>query len=501
MPNIYIKDISAALSTESSIPKLSSLILVQTGTHGSLKITQTFVDQISSRNLKDLDVSQTVILFRAHNLYSICDTIAVLNLSYTQYDTQSEWPALQKCESMRVLDISGMIYPKTFVGPKLINRSNEAFNFDDFPVFLVLPHSVFRSLRMFYINKMVGSDHHLWFRNCSFSVSFNNSLEELHISHSGLNRLEMAVTIKHNHLRYVDLSFNDMEGISSKFFSNMAHLTKVDLSFNKLYGTTDYDTTFSQMFTQNTRLAEIDMSRNNLKYIPAETFSTNVALERLDLSGNSLQQITFGIKQLHNLSSLNMTGNAITYLDTYSRKRLDAFYHTKCPQSCDWYQNKTFIVDLQYNPFSCACQSLEFIRWFISSPIFDDTRALYSCEFDGQNLPMDHKALATAEYDCESPRRKLRHILLSALVPLASIVVIAAFISILWRQYKKIHIKRHYDENVALIRENPADQFPVFLSYSSNDRDLVVNQVLRPLEVCIISPQQHNFNSKNNYCL
>ena len=484
---IYTKDISIALSTASSLPKLSSLILVQTGRHGNLEVTQDLIDSLGRRNIKVIDLSQTVILFRASNIDPVCDTLAVFNLSYTQFDSQSRWAMARTCDSLRILDISGMVYPKTYIGPKHIKRINRTYIFDSFLVFLILPTSLFRSLTAFYINNMLGPDHHIEFINCSFSVEFNNSLKEIHMSRSGLNRLEVEVTMVHNHISYVDLSFNDIEEISSNFFSNMSNLTKVDLSFNKLYNIMYFDKTFSEIFTHNKHLVEVDLSRNNLKYLPAETFSTNFALEQLDLSGNSLQQISFEIKQLLNLNKLNLARNSITYLDTNSRKRLDSLYQGRCQRGCRRYRSNKFVVDLQGNPFSCACQSLEFIQWFVSSPIFNETRLLYSCEFDGQKFPLDRNALITAEGDCSRPRRKMRNILLSVFIPLASVAIIAAFIYILLRRRRLLHTKKHYDENVALIRDNPSDQFPVFLSYSSDDRDLVVNHLFKPLEVCKMS--------------
>ena len=55
------------------------------------------------------------------------------------------------------------------------------------------------------------------------------------MSNSGLNLLDVEVILKHNNMQYIDLSFNEMEAISPKLFSNMLQLTNVDLSVNKLF--------------------------------------------------------------------------------------------------------------------------------------------------------------------------------------------------------------------------------------------------------------------------
>ena len=76
------------------------------------------------------------------------------------------------------------------------------------------------------------------------------------------------------------------------------------------------------------------------------------------------------------------------------------------------YNNIIFIVDLRDNPFSCQCDSLDFLQWFIDSPVFDKTRDQYNCEIDDLSVPMFVEAVEVAQKDCVKLRRLLHPSLL-----------------------------------------------------------------------------------------
>ena len=298
------------------------------------------------------------------------------------------------------------------------------------------------------------------------------------MSNSGLNLFDVEVILKHNNIQYIDLSFNGMEAISPKLFSNMLQLTNVDLSMNKLFNMGQ--NSFSELFAQNLLLEEVNLSGNNLYEIPVNMFAHNRAIEYLDLSSNALQQISFEIKQLLNLSELKMSKNLITYLDAASRNRLDDLYNLKCKQSCN---HSSFTVDLQENPFSCGCESLEFIEWFISSPMFDESRSMYSCKFDGQEYAMDTDALAVAKYECELPGLRLKRILFGVLIPIAALCLLSFCSYCVYKVVQKRRQSQDYEERRQLLHEYPDEKIPVFLSYSPNDRCIALKYLLEPLSV------------------
>ena len=143
---VYIKDLSTALMHPSILPLLSTLILVQTGSRRNIELTQEFIDEVGLREIREVDVSQTQILYQPVNFDPVCDTLRVFSLSYTTFDSESDWRNwTRECDSLQVVDISGMHFPKTHHGPKNINISN----FDivlDFQNFFQYHSCQFRSL-------------------------------------------------------------------------------------------------------------------------------------------------------------------------------------------------------------------------------------------------------------------------------------------------------------------------------------------------------------------
>ena len=159
---------------------------------------------------------------------------------------------------------------------------------------------------------------------------------------------------------------------------------------------------------------------------------------------------------------------------------MDDLYNLKCMQSCNY---SSFTVDLQENPFSCGCESLEFIEWFISSPMFDKSRSMYSCKFDGQEYAMDTDALAVAKHECALPGLRLKRILFGVLIPIAALCLHSFCIYCAYKVVQKRRQSQDYEERRQLLHEYPNEKIPVFLSYSPNDRCIALKYLLKPLSV------------------
>ena len=217
----------------------------------------------------------------------------------------------------------------------------------------------------------------------------------------------------------------------------------------------------------------IDLSCNNLPYIPAGTFRFNPHLKDVNLSQNAFVQLSFNFAHLSNLSVLDLRNNRISYLDPNSRQKVDAFYrkHTET----------ILTILLDGNPFSCGCEALEFLQWFITSPIFNLS---YACYLGGSYIPLNEAAVDAAKEECDRPKRRLRNILLSTILPAVAFVVsVSAFIK-LHKRYKRKKLQRRFEDRIRLIQDDTTGfTFTVFLSYCSLDGEFVVRHIRQPLEV------------------
>ena len=51
---------------------------------------------------------------------------------------------------------------------------------------------------------------------------------------------------------------------------------------------------------------------------------------------------------------------------------------------------------------------MEFIEWFVNSPVFDNARDEYFCSVEDKEIQLDEKAVDAVEDDCEKPQREKR---------------------------------------------------------------------------------------------
>ena len=242
-------------------------------------------------------------------------------------------------------------------------------------------------------------------------ISLN--LKEIHFSGYNIPAADVEVHNISDKLEYIDISNNKIEIIGPNSLKSFQHLIKLDLSKNKLSQNHLFGDTFSVLFQNNSQLQEISLKDNGLRYLPSTIFAFNIYLKQIDISMNFIRQITFNISRLKYLDTLDMRNNIIQHLDESSRRALDTLYEKHQSRNNHTKQNtaSTFLIDLRSNPFSCECESLQFVKWFVGSPIFTATRHLYHYKADGQEIEMNRKAIEAAEDDCERAKRKLRKLL------------------------------------------------------------------------------------------
>ena len=124
------------------------------------------------------------------------------------------------------------------------------------------------------------------------------------------------------------------------------------------------------------------------------------------------------------------------------------------------------------------------MKWFVGSPIFTATRHLYHCKADGQEIEMNRKAIEAAEDDCGRAKRKLRKLLLSTVIPTTSATLLLLVIIYVVKRYRKMTFYQRLEDQVGLLHGDKIGfRFPVFVSYSSDDSEFVISNVLIPLKV------------------
>ena len=477
---ICTPDIITLLSDRTQIPKVTQLVLSGLGSECRprpyFSLNQTLFDLVATRNIKTIDMSSSTIYCDPVNIK--CTSLSKLNISNANVVNDHMIENRFVCDSLRVVDISRTNKVYGAILPNVINvTSDKPVIIDEkgYPPLL-------STVTTLYANGLL-SVNHLENIDVKINLVAKNNLKDLHFSGYNIPKFEIEFYFKYNYMENLTLSNNRIEIIGSKIFRNFSLLRKVDISHNKLGISNSSTEALSVLFRENVRLEEINIANNSLLEIPRQTFLSNNLLENIDLSGNKLKQITFNISHLANLTSLNMRNNYIETLDLNSRNTLDKLYCIRKKQLSTG-NNASLLVDLRGNRFVCDCRSINFLRWFVDSPIFSSSRHLYHCMADGQPVTMTTAAVEAAENDCERPKRRMRKIIYLSVLPTIGVLALSiAFLGVRNKYKEKMRQRRLRDHTRRIHNDDLDTAFLAFLSFSSEDERFVAENVFQHLTV------------------
>ncbi|XP_030845966.1 toll-like receptor 3 [Strongylocentrotus purpuratus] len=139
-------------------------------------------------------------------------------------------------------------------------------------------------------------------RNCSLSV--------LRLAGNKIQFLSPYVFSNLTRLVELDLSVNKVQSLSPYVFSNLTRLVELDLSCNKIQSLSPY------VFSNLTRLVELDLSYNKIQSLSQYVFSNLTRLVELHLSYNEIVTVEPVFFQgMRELKVLNLKKNRIKYIN------------------------------------------------------------------------------------------------------------------------------------------------------------------------------------------
>ena len=453
------------LSDMNKVPKLTHFRYswLRMHTQRDVLINDQFIRDLSTRPIQMLDFSSTRILFNFTNSSRLCQTLTRLKLRDSKITIQKlPWT----CPSLLFVDLSGVNYFQDLFKSK-------CYIFVHFPMHSI----VLLSAKILYMDRMVTSP--LGDISTTCKVRLPATLLEFHFTHNVLPTFKFR--FRANSLRYIKLSNNYMEILNTLVFAELPSLQKIDLSFNNLHLIGSLDNTVPNLFEQNLYLRIIDFSSNKLSSLP---FASSNNLEEILISNNSFTQITFNISNLYNLTLLDLRFNDIHNFDSSSRQALEALYELQQQRIRYSTNNKSLQILLEGNPFTCRCSDLDFLWWVVKFPMFDSRRQKYVCYLNDQQYTLNNEAVEAASYECKRAERERRTILLSTIIPGITVIIVSITVWTLYRRRKRRLLRERREDQLRLVQEtNTLFNFPVFLSYSSLDKEFVANHVHQPLQV------------------
>ena len=462
-------DLYQTLAMGTNFPDVTSLGLSGVATRQTvpLNFNQSFMDALAQRPVVHLDLSNTRLFFAFSDSQQLCQTLTFLNLSGSQFEIPPVFLHNKICKELRTVDFSGSKFFRSLIrGLSCVDRPI-SFNLD-----LI---QFFKNVKTLHLNNIVSPVSEMKVSNCTFIP--NTSISTVYFSGNFIPDVDVQLVDKP--LKRFVMSNNHIETVSGQLLEHVPLLEDLDLSFNNL---SHSGPSISVLLKHNNNLKSFNLSNNALTSLPEDTVLSNSKLESLILSHNRFQELPVRMSHLLNLRVLDLRSNSIQFLNETSRGVLDMLYHNQTDRRDSTSAFPALQVYLQGNPFMCNCEQLEFTLWFSSSPLFASFRHEYVCLSNGENVTMDERSVDLARQDCD--RIKLRHILIllsTTIIPTVLLVTIVTAIC-LYKRHKKKKAQQRLADGIRRIRDNP-DRYPVFLSYSSDEAELVRKHLLEPFEV------------------
>ncbi|KAM6462798.1 trophoblast glycoprotein isoform 1-T3 [Liasis olivaceus] len=226
--------------------------------------------------------------------------------------------------------------------------------------------------------------------SASFLSASLSELSSLNLRGNQLNRVGAETFAGLPCLKQLDLSDNALTWLSPMALGNASSpLEELDLS-NSLYNHSIV-LVVAELLQMGTllNLKRLDLSDNNLIYLPASMFSTLPSLERLDVHNNSLvslHSVFFG--SLRQLQSLNLSSNALKTLRNETLQQLQGL--------------PLLAVNLSLNPWVCDCHIEDLVNWLKESKQVESKGAL-KCSYPQESQERSLVSIDVSQLSCLLP--------------------------------------------------------------------------------------------------
>ncbi|XP_069829610.1 trophoblast glycoprotein [Dendropsophus ebraccatus] len=227
-----------------------------------------------------------------------------------------------------------------------------------------------RNLPSYVKNLFITSNHIHSLREGSFHEVLTN-LSNLGLSNNHLQELGRNTFRNLPGLKTLDLSNNKLANISTLSFQVGGNLSSPLLELNlrnSLYNESMIFYVADALQNGSLRnLQTLDLSGNNLMYLPTGMFSSLPSLKHLDLSNNSLVSLRSGVfTNLESLESLDLRHNSIKNLRNTTLQ--------------DFSSKPALSVFLGDNSWVCHCEIEPFLTWLKDTTIVKDSASLLCSE-------------------------------------------------------------------------------------------------------------------------
>ncbi|XP_028653491.2 trophoblast glycoprotein b [Erpetoichthys calabaricus] len=230
------------------------------------------------------------------------------------------------------------------------------------------------------------------------SNSFPEPLDQLvnlNFSSNRITSIDPQVFAKMPNLKVLDLSHNQILTFSPEAFGANNSVRELNLSSAMANSSVMPDLYALLQNGSLANLVSLDLSDNQLSFLPGDTFSGLVNLKSLDLRNNSLVSLRKDTFRNLSLHQLDLRSNALKTLCNSTLHSLDT--------------QPDIQVQLLDNSWICDCNIEDFVAWLRRTDIVVDGTSL-SCAFPDplRRIPLVNVDLSQVDCNYEDMKRVLQ---------------------------------------------------------------------------------------------
>ena len=278
-------------------------------------------------------------------------------------------------------------------------------------------------------------------------------------------------------IKTLNLSRNYCSYVKPEFFRYQTTLENLYLQTNFLGIPLATDTRGS-IFEYLKSVKVLDLSVNQIRYLPPKVFVHLQQLQILNLSFNSITEWTPDIGTLNDLQNIDLKSNGLSELPKSIMSHFDEFMSR---------EQKEFIVDMSNNPIKCTCKHEKFLTWMVKHrSCFVDFETYNFTDDNGGHLTYDGCIERVKNFSKTCPSFTLLIILCTVGITLFLSLIIGGLVyKNRWKlRYLLYMNKRRFFGYRAAPNYEPIEnyRYDAFISYAEENIRFILDGIIPKLE-------------------
>ena len=293
----------------------------------------------------------------------------------------------------------------------------------------------------------------------------------------------ICVGVNLRRIQKLDLSDNYFTYIQPELLYSLTTLRHLDIRNNKL-GLAMIDSNYARSFFNALKSTEVLLcSNNSITSLPSGILQYNTKIKILDMSHNEITSVDLGLNGQVPLELLDLSYNRIVTVDSAGCEMLNNLHFSFNSSS---HNNDKAGLILNGNQLSCSCPN------FCVFYLLQNQNKTLNCSSNGKSQIVDSLLVNNLKNSCRVvipfiSSDAVLTIIITAGVPIFILIVgMIYFLKKDWKEKKRekamrIVIERGIERGIERQSKGEEDHI-AFLSYSSDDRTFVLNNVFPKLD-------------------